>query len=106
MRKTLRKVYLLVIAVVLVLTAVSLIYAGTHISNIVLAAFALIGIITSLVPYFGSMYVFKKYEADPENKSLKIFGIALYLCCFPIKIWVIFATIYEMLFGNNHWAFG
>lgn len=106
MRKTLRLIYLIVIACVLVITAVSLLYMNTHIGNIVLAGVALISIITSLVPYFLSMYILKKYEAEPENKSLKVFGIALYLCCFPIKTWVIFVTIHEMLFGNNHWACG
>lgn len=106
MRKKLRLVYLLVIAFVLVIIATGLLYAGTHIDIIVLAGLGLISIVSSLVPYFTSMYVLKKYEAEPENKSLKVFGIALYLCCFPIKTWVIFVTIYEMLFGNNHWAFG
>lgn len=106
MRKKLRLIYLIVIACVLVITAVSLLSMNTRISNIVLAGLALISIITSLVPFFISMHVLKKYEAEPENKSLKIVGIAVYLCCFPIKTWVIIATIYEMLFGNNHWAFG
>lgn len=106
MRKKLRLVYLAVIACVLVVTAVSLLYMNTNISNIALAGIALISIITSLVPYFISMYILKKYEAEPENASYKVFGIAVYLCCFPIKIWVFFVTIYEMVFGNNHWAFG
>ena len=106
MRKILRLAYLIVIAVLLVITAISLLYANTHISNIVLAGIALISIVTSLVPYFTSMYFFKKHEAEPENKTYKSLGIALYLCCYPIKLWVIYATIYEMLFGNNHWPFG
>lgn len=105
MRKKLRLIYLLVIAFVLVITAVSLVYPGSHISNIVLAGIALISIITSLLPYFISMYVFKKYE-DERDKSYKIVGIALYLCSYPFMIWVIYATIYEMLSGTNHWAFG
>lgn len=106
MRKKLRLIYLMVIACVLVITAVSLLYMNTHISNLVLAGIALISIITSLIPYFLSMYILKKYEAEPENTSYKIFGIAVYACCFPIKIWIVFVTIYEMLFGNDHWAFG
>jgi uncharacterized membrane-anchored protein YitT (DUF2179 family) len=106
MRKKLRLIYLIVITCVLVVTAVSLLYMNTHISNLVLAGIALISIITSFVPYFISMYILKKYEAEPENTSYKIFGIAVYICCFPIKTGVFFVTIYEMVFGNNHWAFG
>lgn len=106
MRKKLRLIYLIVIACVLVITAVSLLYMSTRIDTMVLGSLALISIITSFVPFFISMYVLKKYETEPENKSLKVFGIALYLCCFPIKTWVILATIYEMLFGSSHWAFG
>lgn len=105
LRKTARLIYLIVIAILLVITATSLLYSG-DVHSIILGAIALISIVTSLVPYFISMYVFKKYEAEPENKAYKIFGIALYLCCYPIKLWVIYATIYEMLFGNHHWAFG
>jgi hypothetical protein len=106
MRRTARIIYLSVLAVLLVVIATSLLYAGTRISHIVLAGIGLISIVTSLVPYFSSIYLFKKYEMDPSNQSNKIFAIVLYLCCYPIKIWVIFATIYEILFGNNHWAFG
>jgi Zn-dependent protease with chaperone function len=106
MRKKLRVVYLLVIAFVLVIIATGLLYAGTHIDIIVLAGLGLISIVSSLVPFFASMYVLKKYEAEAENTSYKVFGIALYLCCFPIKIGVAIATIYETLFGSNHWAFG
>lgn len=106
MRRAARLIYLIVIAVLLVITATSLLYANTHISNIILAGIALTSIVTSLIPYFISIYIFKKYETEPENKTLKIFGIALYLCCYPIMLWVIYATIYEILFGNNHWALG
>lgn len=106
MRKKLRLIYLSVIACVLIVISTALLYAGTHIDIIVLAGLGLMSIITSLVPYFLSMYVFKKYEAEPDNKAYKVFGIVLYLCCFPIKVWVIFVTIHEMLFGTNHWAFG
>ncbi len=104
-RKIARLIYLVVIAVLLVVTATSLLYTG-GVDSIILGAIALSSIVISLVPYFISMYIFKKYEAEPENKAYKIFGIALYLCCYPIKLWVIYATVYEMLFGNQHWAFG
>jgi hypothetical protein len=107
MRKKLRLIYLWSIAFVLVMTAASLIHAGTHISNIVLSGIALASIVTSLVPFFISMYLFKKFETEkPPNQKYKVFGIIVYVFCFPIKVWVIIATIYETLFGNNHWAFG
>lgn len=79
MRKKLRLIYLFVISCILVITAVSLIYSRSHMSNIVLVGIALISIILPLVPYLISMYVFKKYEAESDNKSYKIVGIALYL---------------------------
>ena len=107
MRKKLRLIYLVSIAVLLVVTATSLLYAGTHISNIVLAGIALASIPASLIPYFISMYLFKKFETEkPTNRKYKVFGIIIYAFCSPVKAWVIIATIYEILFGSNHWAFG
>lgn len=106
MRKKLTLIYLLVLALTIIVTAVSVFFTSTSITTTVLAVLAIISIITSLVPYFLSMYILKKHEAEPDNTSYKVFGIAVYLCCFPIKIWGIFAAIHEMLFGNNHWAFG
>lgn len=107
MIKKLRLIYLISIAVLLVVTATSLVYAGTHISNIVLSGIALASIVTSLVPFFISMYLFNKFETEKtNNQKYKVFGIIIYAFCFPIKTWVIIATTYEMLFGNNHWAFG
>lgn len=106
MRKKLRLIYLLVIAFLLVLTATSLLYArGDEISNIVLGGIALASIITSLAPYFLSMYFFKKAEAE-NNQQHQVFGVIFYILCFPIKTWVIIATIYGLLYGNDRWAFG
>lgn len=101
MRKNLRLIYLLVIGFVVIISTTSLLFRSNSISILVLAIFALISCVSSLIPFFISMYVLKKYEDEPENKSYKIFGIALYLCCFPIKIWIIAATFYEMFSGYS-----
>ncbi|AEA45572.1 hypothetical protein Fluta_3603 [Fluviicola taffensis DSM 16823] len=107
MRKKLRWIYLVVIALVLGISAFWLISKfNSYIIISILVGIGLGSIVTSLVPYFISMELLKQYETKPERKAFKIFGIILYIFCFPIKIWVIFAIIYEILYGNNHWNFG
>ncbi|WP_343633115.1 hypothetical protein [Fluviicola sp.] len=106
MRKKLRLIYLLVIACLLVITAISLLHAGgDQIDSTVLAGIAFASIITSLVPFFMSMYFLKKSEKE-NSERYRVWGIILYVLCFPVKALVILATIYEILFGSNHWAFG
>lgn len=107
MRKKLRIIYLLSIAAVLILTAIWLFTRfNTYILFSILVGIGLGSIFTSLAPYFIAMYLFRQYENDPENKSAKIWGIVFYCCCFPVKLFVIFASIHEMLYADNHWNFG
>ena len=107
MRKKLRLIYLLATTAVLALTVIWLFTKfNTYILFSILVGIGLVSIITSLLPYFIAMYLFRQYEKDPENKTAKIWGIILYCCCFPVKLFVIFASIYEMLYEDNHWNFG
>ena len=107
MRKKLRFIYLLAITAVLALTAIWLFTKyNTYILFSILVGIGLGSIVTSLAPYFIAMYLFRQYGKDPKNNTARIWGIILYCSCFPVKLFVIFASIHEILYADNHWNFG
>ena len=100
-------IYLFTLFMLITTTIIALIDGGYHIGGSVIAWIAFGSIITSLLPFFLSMFLFKKYEkGQRENLLFKIFGLIIYSFCFPIKLWIIYSNIDMYFNGGSHWAFG
>ena len=104
------KARFLFITVLMILTGTTLaaLYdGGYHIEGGAIAGIALASIITSLLPFFVSMHLFKKYELSSNEKTyLKVWGLIIYSFCFPIKIWIIILNLELLINGGSGWAFG
>jgi hypothetical protein len=104
------KAKFLFITVLIILTGTTLaaLYdGGYHIQSGAIAGIAFASIITSLLPFFISMHLFKKYELSANEKtSLKVWGLIIYSFCFPVKIWIIILNLELLINGGGGWAFG
>ncbi len=88
-------------------TLAALYDGGYHISGGAIAGIAFASLITSLLPFFISMQLFKKYESNKEEKGhLKLWGSIIYVFCFPVKIWIIISNLVLLINGGSGWAFG
>lgn len=107
MHKPLRTLYLITITLVFFTTTYTLLRGYYHIASFAVAGFAFGSILVSLLPFFTSQYLLKRYESGGrEKKLLLILAIVLYICCFPIKIWVLYSNLDVMFNGGLHWNFG
>lgn len=99
--------YIAVILLLIATTLGALYDGGYHINGGAMAGIALASIITSFVPFFVSMYLFKKYEVSSDRKTyLKVLGFIVYLFCFPVKSWIIYLNLDLLINGGGGWAFG
>lgn len=99
--------YIAVLILLAVTTLAALYDGGYHSEGGVIAGIAFVSAITSLLPFFISMHLFKKHESNRvEKTSLKVWGLILYIFCFPIKIWIIVSNLMLLINGGNGWAFG
>lgn len=98
------------ITVLIILTGTTLaaLYDGAyHIEGGAIAGIASASIITSLLPFFISMQLFKKYELSSNEKTnIKVWGLIIYFFCFPVKIWIIISNLELLINGGSGWAFG
>jgi hypothetical protein len=102
-----RTIYLLVLVILLVTTAMML-WDGSYLwGSLVIAAAAILSILTSLIPYFISMKLLKIFEDNPtEKKHLKTWAFVIYTFCFPVKLCIIYINVYMLINGGPRWAFG
>ncbi len=99
--------YITVLLILTGTTLAALYNGGYHIEGGAIAGIAFACIITSLLPFFISMHLFKKYELSSNEKNyLKVWGLIIYLFCFPVKILIIISNIELLLNGRSGWAFG
>lgn len=106
-RKRTKIIYLFILVVLTITTLMALYNGGYDMAGFFVAGVAIGTTITSLIPFFTSIYLFKKHEVSPaENSHFKIWGIIIYAFCFPVKIWVIYSNIDLLLNGGSRWAFG
>ena len=106
-RQNLRIIYNSIIILLVLTTTTALYDGGYHISGGVIAAIAFTSIITSLLPFFISMRLLKKYELNVEEKSkFKFWALIVYSFCFPVKIWIIISNLELLINGGSGWAFG
>lgn len=106
MRKNALFIYLFVVAALIIVIAITL--AGhPGIEAEVVSGIGFISIITSFAPFFVSRYLFKKGELYTHHrKRYRIWGMILYVFCFPVKLWAIYVLIYLLVHGEPRWAFG
>ncbi len=102
------KFFYFTVLVVLTATSIKALTESCYIiGGAVIGVIAVVSILTSLIPYFISQSMFRKYEANPdEKKHLKIWGLIIYLFCFPVKLWVIYVNIEMLKEGCGGWNFG
>jgi hypothetical protein len=99
--------YITVLMILTGTTLVALYDGGYHIEGGAIAGIASASIITSLLPFFISMHLFKKYELSSNEKTyLKVWGLIIYFFCFPVKIWIIISNLELLINGGSGWAFG
>jgi hypothetical protein len=99
--------YIAVLLLLVITTLLALIDGGYHMEGGSIAGIALGSSITSLLPFFLSRFLFKKYESHPtEKKGLKTQGLIVYLFCFPVKLLVIWSNVDLLINGGTGWAFG
>jgi len=80
---------------------------GYHINGGIIAGLALASAVTSLLPFFISMRLFRKYESNSAERShLKVWGLIIYFFCFPVKTWIIVSNVLLLINGGDGWAFG
>jgi hypothetical protein len=107
LRKIARIIFITAIAILAITTLAALLDGGYHIAGGAIVGIAIASAITSLLPFFISMHLFKKYESNPgERSKFKAWGIAIYIFCFPVKTWIIFSNILLLINGGDGWAFG
>ena len=74
-RKITKIIYIFIIAILATTTLMALYDGGYHIGGGVITGIAIGSTITSLIPFFASISLFKKYEIDQTKKShFKIWG--------------------------------
>lgn len=106
MRKNTLFIYLFVVAALISVIAITL-SGHPGIGAGVVAGIGSVSIITSLAPFFVSRYLFKKGEPFTHyRKRYRIWGMILYVFCFPVKLWAIYVLIYLLVHGEPRWAFG
>jgi hypothetical protein len=106
-RKKATIIYIAVLLLLIVTTLLALMDGGYHISGGPIAALAFASMVTSLLPFFMSLLLFKKVEKRPHASRLyKIWGVIVYLFCFPVKVLIIYANIDLLVNGGEGWAFG
>lgn len=99
--------FIIVISILTSTTLAALYDGGYHIEGGVIAGIAVASIISSLLPFFVSMHLFKKYELSYNQKTyLKVWGLIIYFFCFPVKIWMIISNVALLINGGSGWAFG
>jgi|GEM_PF-3357209 len=100
-------IYIAVLVMLTFTTIIALMDGGYHIAGGWMAGAAFVSAITSIIPFVISRVLFKKYEANPdEKKKLKAWGLIIYLFCFPVKLWIIYCNIDLLIHGGGGWAFG
>lgn len=102
------KYFYIIVLMLLIGTTLAALYDGAyHIAGGAIAGIAFASSITSLLPLFISMHLFKKYELSAHQKtSLKVWGLLIYFFCFPVKIWIIISNLDVLINGGSGWAFG
>ncbi|TNF48291.1 MAG: hypothetical protein EP305_05925 [Bacteroidetes bacterium] len=107
MRLTFILSYAAVIFILGTTTVLALLDGGFHIAGGAIAGVAAVSAITSLLPFFLSIYLLKKYEQSERTKTyLKIIAILLYLTCFPVKLYIIYLNTDMLINGGPGWSFG
>jgi hypothetical protein len=106
-RQNLQIIYISILIILVVTTLAALYDGGYHISGGMIAGIAFASLITSLLPFFISMHLFKKYESNKKEKGyLQVWGSIIYLFCFPVKLWIIISNLVLLINGGSGWAFG
>jgi predicted Co/Zn/Cd cation transporter (cation efflux family) len=107
LRRNTTIIYITILFLLTATTLAALYNGGYQIGGEVVAIIAFVSIITSLLPFFISMRLFKKQESNPKgNTNLKVWGLIIYLFCFPVKCWIIISNIILLINGGDGWSFG
>ena len=102
------RIFYITVLMILTGTMIAALYdGGYHIGGGAIAGIAFASIITSLLPFYISMHLFKKYELSSNEKTyLKVWGLIIYFSCFPVKSWIIYSNIVLLINGGDGWSFG
>jgi xanthine/uracil permease len=100
-------IYLSVLFVLVITTLMALYDGGYHTDTPVIVGVAIGSLVLSLIPFFVSRLLLKKYESGSGTEShYLVWGVIVFLFCFPVKLVVIYTNISLLINGGSGWAFG
>lgn len=106
-RKATQIIYIAIFILLAGTTWAALYDGGYHIAGGAIAGLAAGSAVLSLLPFFVSQRLFRRFEEKPgANRRFKRWGIVVFSFCFPVKAWIILSNLALLIFGGEGWVFG
>ena len=107
LRSRARTFYITVVILLIATTLAALYDGGYHMEGGAIAGIAGASIITSFLPFFISMHLFKKHALNTNgNGYFKVWGAVIYFFCFPVKSLIIYLNLALLITGGDGWSLG